>query len=122
VWYEIVPPETPLTQGDIVEACPVLTFDRAPEVPNPAAQRQSRTPYRRQRSVQFSRVIVMTQACDIEQSKCTAGDPLSRVPRRGLEGTVERMREEIVSRETRRLVEPLEVRQERSGLEPHDAE
>jgi len=68
VWYEIVPPETPLTQGDIVEACPVLTFDRAPEVPNPAAQEAIEDAVQEAAVVQFSRVIVMTQACDIEQS------------------------------------------------------
>jgi hypothetical protein len=33
-WYDEVAPDEPLMQGDVIDACPVLVFDRTPEADN----------------------------------------------------------------------------------------
>jgi hypothetical protein len=55
--YEPIAPGTPLTQGDIIDNCPIVTLDDA----NPAGE-----PIRGE-----VRVVVLTQACDLAQAKKT---------------------------------------------------
>lgn len=68
-WYEIVAHTVPLQQGDIVESCPVIVFDHVPDLPNPPTEEALATAVEGAAGVQSVRVIVMTQACDIEQGK-----------------------------------------------------
>ncbi len=67
-WYEVIPPDKPLTQGDIIESCPVLVVDGVPGLPNPADHEALEAAVREAAGVQVIRVIAMTQACDIEQN------------------------------------------------------
>ena len=56
--YETPDPGDALTQGDIVDGCPIFSLDQAaPDEPNPVPRR-----YR-------ERVVVLTQACDLAQDK-----------------------------------------------------
>jgi hypothetical protein len=66
-WYEVVPAETSLTQGDLISDCPILNWSRQNpvEVSAPAGVenlRQLITPF-------VADVVVMTQACDLEHGK-----------------------------------------------------
>jgi hypothetical protein len=67
VWYEVVDPGTSLTQGDIILECPLLKWD----IGEAADAGPTSSPERLFESVQAVKadVIVMTQACDLEQRK-----------------------------------------------------
>ena len=56
--YEAVPPDAPLTQGDVVDGCPIFIPDAADTPDDP------RDPQRYP-----LRVIVLTQACDLANAK-----------------------------------------------------
>jgi len=63
VWYEAAQPTAPVTQGDLITDCPVLTWQAStdfdadkPEDTLKAARRAVRTD-----------VVVMTQACDLAE-------------------------------------------------------
>lgn len=66
-WYAEVPPDAPLMQGDLIEPCPVLVFGQLPVVAE--LQDPEKLPEVLQRSagIEEVRVIIMTQACDLEQ-------------------------------------------------------
>lgn len=58
-WYAEVTAATPVTQGDLIDLCPVIEWDSAGEIRElKAATRAS-----------SQDVIVMTQACDLEHGK-----------------------------------------------------
>src|SRR5437868_12404179 len=59
--YEAPPPDEALTQGDILDACPVFGFDATGDTVDLNA-----APARWQ-----ERVVVLTQACDLAQTKTT---------------------------------------------------
>lgn len=62
-WYELVQPETPLTQGDIILSCPLIGWRDEPVVsPTVDSLRQKADGFK-------ADVVVMTQACDLEHSK-----------------------------------------------------
>lgn len=66
-WYEVVEAERPLTQGDLVFDCPLLTWNDTPR------QATSGKPSELKEHVSGFQedVIVMTQACDLEHGKVT---------------------------------------------------
>jgi hypothetical protein len=66
-WYDEVVSATPLTQGDIVEDCPVLTF-RA-DTWNPPPGRTLVDALTAAGGYARVRAVVMTQACDLDQRK-----------------------------------------------------
>jgi hypothetical protein len=66
-WYEMVEAASPLTQGDLLFDCPLLTWDPAAlrsagDVVAPGALKDSVSAFRED-------VVVMTQACDLEHRK-----------------------------------------------------
>jgi hypothetical protein len=66
-WYEVVGPEARLTQGDIILECPLLTWrldDAGEGEPKAAGERL----FQAARGIKAD-IVVMTQACDLEQSK-----------------------------------------------------
>jgi hypothetical protein len=67
VWYEVVNPGVGLTQGDIILECPLLRWaigDAVDAEPESSEERlyRSATAFK-------ADVVVMTQACDLEQGK-----------------------------------------------------
>jgi len=62
-WYDEVGSEAPLTQGDLVSACPVAIWTTPESFQIVAGMLVSET------GVQAEDVIVMTQACDLEHGK-----------------------------------------------------
>jgi len=62
-WYEEVPPDAPLMQGDLIESCPVLVFAEVPEIENDAEALLQALD--NSHGVEMARAIVMTQACDL---------------------------------------------------------
>jgi hypothetical protein len=65
-WFEVVGAEIPLTQGDIITDCPLLTWETNAIPPGAAIDasllRQAVKAFR-------ADVVVMTQACDLEHEK-----------------------------------------------------
>ena len=65
VWYDLVGPDVPLTQGDLVFDCPVLAWKEEPIAIASEAEAAERL------SHHFDTlavdVVIMTQACDLEQ-------------------------------------------------------
>jgi hypothetical protein len=59
-WYSQVPAHAPLTQGDLIPDCPVMNWN-----PDPTAQLFEKAEV----EVTTTEVVVMTQACDLEQRK-----------------------------------------------------
>ncbi len=59
--YEQPEPSQPLTQGDILDDCPIL-FWEVPEVASDSSPQSQTTRVR---------VVVLTQACDLAQAKAT---------------------------------------------------
>jgi hypothetical protein len=67
IWYEQVGPGEPLTQGDIVFDCPLVSWSPAPiQVTAPGSEVE---PLKQGRVAFRADVIVMTQASDLEQGK-----------------------------------------------------
>ena len=66
-WYEIVAPDAPLSQGDIVFACPVIRWSR--DLPVDVTTTEGREALKAAYRVEVADVIVLTQACDLEQEK-----------------------------------------------------
>jgi len=66
-WYERVPADAPLTQGDLIEDCPLIGWKSEPVV----LQRRGDEAAVLMGSVQAVRAdaVVMTQACDLEHGK-----------------------------------------------------
>lgn len=66
-WYDLVDPSAPLTQGDLIFDCPVLTWKSGKLI----GEKSSPESEVLQRSVDAISVdvVVMTQACDLEQNK-----------------------------------------------------
>jgi hypothetical protein len=66
-WFEVTPPDSPLTQGDVVTDCPLLGWRAG----------SSEEDFSPEKSLEISRwadaylrdVVVMTQACDLEHNK-----------------------------------------------------
>jgi hypothetical protein len=56
--YELPPPSEPVSQGDILDGCPIFGHD--------ATDRPDAEPLR-----WLARVVVLTQACDLAQEKTT---------------------------------------------------
>jgi len=67
LWYRTVGPSERLTQGDIIFDCPLVSWSAAPiQVTGPDSEVEAL----KQGRVAFQAdVIVMTQACDLEQGK-----------------------------------------------------
>jgi hypothetical protein len=65
-WYEEVAASAKLTQGDIIENCPIVTWIAQPFQ---LEGRDERNNLRGMVDAVEADVIVMTQACDIEQEK-----------------------------------------------------
>ncbi len=65
-WYVEVSADAPLTQGDLVESCPVLVFDEVPNIGNHQTAEALVAELDKAHGVQLVRAIVMTQACDLE--------------------------------------------------------
>lgn len=65
-WYGGAAPAEPLTQGDLIWDCPVITWsdapDRQPSVIDEHTLRAAQTAI-------LADVVVMTQACDLQQNK-----------------------------------------------------
>lgn len=66
-WYREVTSADSVTQGDVIEDLPVLTFRG--EVTEAADLEEMRRGLQNAAGVQAVRAVVMTQACDIEQGK-----------------------------------------------------
>jgi hypothetical protein len=64
-WYQVVAPDKPLSQGDIILGCPVLAWLPS----HPHASPTPSPPLEERATVLSEDVIVMTQACDLEQRK-----------------------------------------------------
>ena len=66
-WYEVVGPDVPLTQGDIILECPLLKW----QLDNAAGSESRASGERLFKAVKGIKadVVVMTQACDLEQAK-----------------------------------------------------
>ena len=60
-WYSTVPADAPLTQGDLIEACPLLQWDAEAVTASQQLEKSVRAV--------AADVIVMTQACDLEHGK-----------------------------------------------------
>jgi hypothetical protein len=68
-WYEVVGPEARLTQGDIILECPLLKWqldDAARGEPKASGERL----FKAAKGIKAD-VVVMTQACDLEQGKAS---------------------------------------------------
>ena len=65
-WYEVVGPDTRLTQGDIILECPLLKWqlDDAAEGEKASGERL----FKAAKGIKAD-VVVMTQACDPEQGR-----------------------------------------------------
>jgi hypothetical protein len=64
-WYEVVAPDQPLTQGDLLSGCPVLGWKM-----EPTASTRPPCPPLHDRAALFRQdVVVLTQACDLEHHK-----------------------------------------------------
>lgn len=70
-WYEEVMADSPITQGDLIESCPVLAFDQIPELPAAVKIADVLAALEAAYGVLPTRVVVMTQACDLAQAKAT---------------------------------------------------
>jgi len=68
-WYEEVGPGDPLDQGDLIEACPVSVFVDLPALPGVKAVDDLLGIIRKSVAVEQTRVVVMTQGCDLEHGK-----------------------------------------------------
>lgn len=66
-WYEVVEATIPLTQGDLIFDCPLLTWDAA-NSPQAANLSQEHALSEMVRAFRDD-VVVMTQACDLEHQK-----------------------------------------------------
>ena len=65
-WYEIVGPDTPLTQGDLIFNCPIVAWAPGPVNLEGADESEA---LKGATSAIVADTVVMTQACDLEQSK-----------------------------------------------------
>jgi hypothetical protein len=66
-WYEVVGPDVGLTQGNIIVECPLLKWqldERAERESNSSGERL----FKAATAIKAD-VVVMTQACDLEQGK-----------------------------------------------------
>lgn len=68
-WYEQVKPDVPITQGDLIDSCPVLAFDQIPSMAPPVHTDAILAALEGHYGVLPTRVVVMTQACDLAQGK-----------------------------------------------------
>ena len=66
-WYDEVPPERPLCQGDVIEECPVAVFDD--QIQEQTGQDQLVEELRAAVAVEKVRAVVMTQQCDLEYKR-----------------------------------------------------
>jgi hypothetical protein len=66
-WYRKASPGEPLTQGDIIDSCPVVGW--RPEVTFDFSAGPEVLPVGEMMDAQRVDVIVMTQACDLEHNK-----------------------------------------------------
>lgn len=68
-WYELVNADTPITQGDLIFDCPILTW--ATELPKFKNSQSELDILKTSVNAIKADVIVMTQACDLENNKVT---------------------------------------------------
>lgn len=66
-WYEVVPADTPLDQGDLVPGCPLLAWKEGP--PQFYSSTRTREGLRDLADVIDGDAVVMTQTCDLAQRK-----------------------------------------------------
>jgi len=66
-WYEAVDAATPLTQGDLIFDCPLLTWQTADH--HEHADSAEQPPLTELVRAFREDVVVMTQACDLEHHK-----------------------------------------------------
>ncbi len=67
LWYEVVGPEARLTQGDIILECPLLTW-RLDDAGEGEPKASGKRLFQAARGIKAD-IVVMTQACDLEQGK-----------------------------------------------------
>jgi hypothetical protein len=74
-WYEVVGPTVELTQGDFIFDCPISTWAESQEGVDPPETEQEHSTSEeklvRRREIISEDVVVMTQACDLENRKVT---------------------------------------------------
>jgi hypothetical protein len=66
-WYKIVDPNVPITQGDIIFDCPLVTW-RGDQLPDLEGKDESEI-LKAATVVTIADVIVLTQACDLKYDK-----------------------------------------------------
>ncbi len=66
-WYKIVDPDVPITQGDIILDCPLVTW-RGDQLPDLEGKRESEV-LKAAMVATIADVIILTQACDLQYSK-----------------------------------------------------
>ena len=69
-WFEEVAAEAPLMQGDIIKSCPLLAWRAAPANLTLDEDRRDET-LSNATEFRIGDVVVLTQACDLEQNKVT---------------------------------------------------
>lgn len=65
-WYQEIPPSTPLTQGDLILDCPLITWKTEPIARDLRPEAET---LKVMAEAAKADVIVMTQACDLENNK-----------------------------------------------------
>jgi hypothetical protein len=68
-WYEEVEASESLTQGDIIEKCPILVWTSEPLRPRDGGEQLD---LEGMVEAVEADVVIMTQACDLEQGKVTS--------------------------------------------------
>src|SRR5437867_213621 len=66
-WYDVVGPEVRLTQGDIILECPLLKW-QLDDVAEGESKASGERLFQAAKGIKAD-VVVMTQACDLEQGK-----------------------------------------------------
>ena len=66
-WYEVVPADAPLDQGDLAPGCPLLAWKEGP--PHLYSSTRTREGLRDLAEVIDGDAVVMTQTCDLAQRK-----------------------------------------------------
>src|SRR5215207_10945949 len=64
-WYEVVPGDAGILQGDFILDCPLLVWKPEPNIQGEGNDEQLDANY----DIVADDVVVMTQACDLEQRK-----------------------------------------------------
>lgn len=69
VWYKDVEPKTPITQGDLIEDCPVFGWSPDELTVTGNKAKNEKEILEGAQLITCANVVVMTQACDLENKK-----------------------------------------------------